>query len=353
MTIDEPSANEEETVGIVKNLAKAVAFCSALTLTGSSFAAQRPLEDVSLKVGLMSSPPFVIIGNTFQDLSGIDVDILRELQRRTGFKLENNRYYMTSFDKMIDLGAEGFLDICAGTISLSESRDKIFYQSVPILTSNIAIVSRVDSNVSSPADLRGKSIANIAGSTLAFELEPEIERTVTIDEFNSTFMSLYYVASGRTDVMFAEAPEAMCAINGWAKGKLKIANNIEGTESYMGYMFKKGSAHAAILNETLDQMREDGTVEKIIHKYLPNYKMPVELTPASVKLARQARANGQYVQASFTPPVKGTSPLHEESDTPVTVMTDLNLDASPVQPAAQSSTANQQNALNLDATPMT
>lgn len=339
-------------MGIVKNLARAVALCSALVVSSSAFAQHKPLEDVTLKVGLMSSPPFIIIGGSFEDTSGIDVDIIRELQRRTGFKLENDRFYLTNFDSMMELGREGFLDICAGTISLTESRDKIFYQSVPILTSNIAIVSRVDANISSPNDLRGKSIANLTGSELAFELNPEIERTVTINEFNSTFMSLYDVATGKSDVMLAEAPEAMGAINTWARGRLKIADNVEGTESYMGYMFKKDSAYSAILNETLDQMREDGTVEKIIHKYLPEYQMPVELTPASVKLARQARANGQYVKASFTPPVKGTSPLHQDVDTHTTVTTDLNLDASPVKPAGQKSSTNK-GVLNLDAAPMT
>lgn len=60
-------------------------------------------------------------------------------------------------------------------------------------------------------------------------------------------------------------------------------------------MFKKDSKYSYILNEYLDQMRADGTVQQIIHKHLPGYKLPPELQPYNVRLSRATGSNATAV----------------------------------------------------------
>lgn len=273
-----------------KALSQIVAGLSLFAMSTIACAQERlPLAGVTLKVGVASAPPFIIIGESFNDMTGIDIDILAELQRRTGFKLENDRLFLTSFGEMMDLGKEGYLDICAGTISINKARGEIFLQSVPLLNSHIVLVTSDSSNISSVNQLNGTSIAKIKGSSLSYELSSEVAATVTINDRPSTFMTLYEVASDGSDVMLAEAPEAMGAIETWGKGHLEIAEHIQGTDSYMGYMFKKNSPYSPVLNEYLDQMRADGTVAKIILKYLPNYPLSKDLLPESIQATRASK----------------------------------------------------------------
>ena len=42
-------------------------------------------------------------------------------------------------------------------------------------------------------------------------------------------------------------------------------------------------------------MRADGTVEQIIHKHLPGYKLPPELQPYNVRLSRATGSNATAV----------------------------------------------------------
>ena len=64
-------------------------------------------------------PSFVIVDNGFENVKGIDVDIARDLQKRTGFKLKNNRFDIMNFGELIDLATIGQIDIAGGGITLS------------------------------------------------------------------------------------------------------------------------------------------------------------------------------------------------------------------------------------------
>ena len=63
----------------------------------------KPLANEELVVAFSIAPPFVIVDTDFENVRGIDVDIARELQKRTGFKLKNNRFDIMNFGELIDL----------------------------------------------------------------------------------------------------------------------------------------------------------------------------------------------------------------------------------------------------------
>lgn len=41
-----------------------------------------------------------------------------------------------------------------------------------------------------------------------------------------------------------------------------------------------------MLYQTFEQMREDGTIEQIVHKYLPSYEFPEDLKPGAIAKAK-------------------------------------------------------------------
>lgn len=283
---------------IFKSVAKV---CTMLGLVASvSFmsvtqAQDLPLQGVKLEVGVAPTAPFVVVGASLQEITGIDIDIIKELQRRTGFEIANDRLHLANFSDLVEMGSTGQLDIATGAFTLSEERGKIFHQSVPTFRSHTVLVTNGSKGIKTINDMSSRTMANISGAKFPVKFDPNVERNMKIKNEHSVFMTFYAVYKGDADAMLIDAPMAHDAINTWAKGRLQIADDIEGTDSDIGMMFKKDSKYSYILNEYLDQMRADGTVEKIIHKYLPGYKLPPELQPNNVRLSRATGSNATAV----------------------------------------------------------
>ena len=252
-----------------------------------------PLEGYELDVGVSPAPPFVMIDSHFQDLAGIDVDIIRELQRRTGFKLKNNRFHIMGFGDLLDLAAKGKMDISGAGISLSAKREKIFTQSPATFRSHSVVVVPTSSTIKGRSDLPGKTLAAENGTDATDLVSEDMAALIDIKHEATTFMTFYSVAAGHSDALITEAPMAQEVVDDWARGKLKIAYHIPDSDNDMGLMFKKDTAASKVLYDTFVQMREDGTIQKIVHNYLPNYEFPDDLLPTSVRLAKQKQAKKQ------------------------------------------------------------
>lgn len=283
---------------ILKSVAKVcgiIGFAASVSLMNVAQAERLPLQGVELEVGVSPTAPFVVVGASLQDITGIDIDIIKELQRRTGFVLAHNRLHLANFSDLLEMGASGQLDIVTGAFSITADRAKIFHQSVPTFRTHTVLVTNGSKGIKSINDMGGRTMANVAGSKFPVAFDPKVERNMKVEDEHSVFMTFYAVYKGHADALLIDAPMAHDAINTWGKGRLQIADDIEGTESDMGMMFKKDSKYSYILNETLDQMRADGTVEKIIHKYLPGYKLPAELQPHNVRLSRSTGSDATAV----------------------------------------------------------
>lgn len=252
-----------------------------------------PLSGYELDIGLNHSPPFVIIDGPFHDLKGIDIDIIRELQRRTGFKIKRNRFHMMGFGNLMDLAAEGKMDIAAGGISITPNRAKIFTQSPGLFRSYQAVIVPTHSDIKSIDDLKGKIIAAETGTNSADILPPDIASTTTIHHEVTTFMTFYAVISGKANALVTEEPMAQALIDNWAKDKLKIVQRIDSSVSDFGYMMKQGSKVSQVLRDELLNMREDGTIANIVQKYLPHYEFPPEHYSYQMRLAAQANQEKQ------------------------------------------------------------
>lgn len=271
------------TVG--RKLCKIAVLAATLAMFGSAHASSLPLKGETLNVGLSPVPPFVQIDGQFTDLEGIDVDIIRDLQRRTGFSIKNNRFRIMSFGELLSLGEQGFMDISAAAISLNADRAQLFDQSPASFRSHSVIVVPSGSSIAHTNDLIGKTIAAEEGTDATDIVSEDLAHKIKISHELSTFMTFYSVVTGKSDALITEAPMAMGAVNNWAKGRLKIAYHIKGSENDIGIMFKKGTKASKILCETFQQMRDDGTIAKIVHKYLPDYQFPEDLQPKEHKLA--------------------------------------------------------------------
>lgn len=273
---------------LLKSFSKTLlSYCSIVGLLcfNPAQAQKLPLEGYVLDVGLSPIPPFVVINSQFTDVSGIDVDIIRELQRRTGFTLNNNRFHMMSLVDLIDGGKKGALDICASGLAINKSYNQHFTVSPTTYRSNYVVVVPAHSTITNRDDLVGKTIVAEDGTNPIALLPQNIASQVNVINQHTTFMTFYSVASGEADAMLAEEPMATDVVDDWAKGKLKVAYTVKNSYRNIGMLFKKGTYETKVLYETFEQMLSDGTIEQIIHKYAPDYDFPEDLKSQSSQLA--------------------------------------------------------------------
>lgn len=278
---------------LLKNLSTKIAVVAALASSIFMFIPAQayenksslPLQGQELDIGLNYAPPFVVIDGAFDNVKGIDVDIIKELQRRTGFTLNRGRFQIMSFGELMDLAGKGDLDLIAGVMSLNPARAQKFTQSPGLFRSYQVVVVPANSNIKTLDDLAGKTIAAQAGTNSSDILPAHIANSTKLHHEVTTFMTFYSVISGKAQALVTEEPMAQALIDNWAKGKLKILYRIDQSVSDFGYMMKKDTKISQVLHDELLKMREDGTIANIVQKYLPNYEFPSELYSKDMRIA--------------------------------------------------------------------
>ena len=223
-------------------------------------------------VAFSLAPPFVIVDTDFENVKGIDVDIARELQKRTGFKLKNNRFDIMNFGELIDLATRGEIDIAGGGITLNDDRAKKFNLLGPIVSSSsVAVVKDHQIKVNSIKDLQGHKVATEMGTTSADIIPPDSDIKVNLNANASLFMCFYSVATGQADSLIADAPIAYDYVKGWKEGNLKLAFALPDTISNLGLLTTKKPKVSAALQQAFNEMCQDGTVEKIVNSYFSDH----------------------------------------------------------------------------------
>lgn len=232
----------------------------------------KPLANEELVVAFSLAPPFVIVDNGFENVKGIDVDIARELQKRTGFKLKNNRFDIMNFGELIDLATRGEIDIAGGGITLNDDRAKKFNLLGPIVSSSsVVVVKDHQIKVNSIKDLQGHKVATEMGTTSADIIPPDSDIKVNLNANASLFMCFYSVATGQADSLIADAPIAYDYVKGWKEGNLKLAFALPDTISNLGLLTTKKPKVSAALQQAFNEMCQDGTVEKIVNSYFSDH----------------------------------------------------------------------------------
>lgn len=288
---------------MVKALGLSLAFaCGFTSLVGAgssvvNAAESLPLEGTALRVGMAITPPFVMVGNTFEDVRGIDYELIKELQRRTGFTIANDKIEILNFGQMMNLGAEGTLDIVTGGINLTAARAKLFEFSEPYYRAGVAVVGRRGANITSFQSLQNHKIAIVAG-TNAGDIMPK-GVSVSVLEVPSNFMAFYNVAYNNADVAIADIPLAQDFIDNLLGKNLEIKFVLPDSAGDMGLLFaKKHPEVNRILNQNFTAMIKDGTVAKIVSKFSSDAECNITLNRLKKDKAEKivANNNGDSVQ---------------------------------------------------------
>lgn len=205
-------------------------------------------------------PPMGFVGDDGQ-FTGFDLDLAKEVASRLGLEFVPQPINWDAKDMELD---SGNID-CIWNGFTMQGREDDYTWVGPYMANNQVFVVTGDSDIASKADLAGKAVEVQKDSSGLAALQGEAELSASfgsmteVADYNTALMDL---ESGACDAVCMDSIVAGYQIKSSGKD-MKILDDTLSAEEY-GIGFKKGEDELAkAVQDTLMEMKDDGTVAKI------------------------------------------------------------------------------------------
>ena len=255
-------------------LLAASAALGGLTACGGTDAKNRDLPQIL--IGSDTYPPYIYLNNDGTP-AGIDVEIATEAFRRMGYAA---RFEVIDWEQKTALVESGAIDCIWGCFSM-QGRETLYRWAGPYMVSRQVVAVNADSSIQSLSDLAGKTV--MVQSTSKPEgiflsgSDPRIPQTVEVFSIEDRSVQYAMLACGYVDAIAAHETAILQYMqdNNAAFRILEEPLLVTG----LGVAFAKNDSRGLDLqlNDTFAQMREDGTLERIVGKYLEHASQYLEV----------------------------------------------------------------------------
>lgn len=205
-------------------------------------------------------PPMGFVGDDGQ-FTGFDLDLAKEVASRLGLEFVPQPINWDAKDMELD---SGNID-CIWNGFTMQGREDAYTWVGPYMANNQVFVVNADSDIASKADLAGKAVEVQKDSSGLAALQDDAELSASfgsmteVADYNTALMDL---ESGACDAVCMDSIVAGYQIKSSGKD-MKILDDTLSAEEY-GIGFKKGEDELAkAVQDTLMEMKDDGTVAKI------------------------------------------------------------------------------------------
>ena len=255
-------------------LLAASAAVGSLTSCGGTNAKDSSLPQ--LIVGSDTYPPYIYLNNDGVP-AGIDVEIATEAFRRMGYAA---RFEPIDWEQKTDLVESGTIDCIWGCFSM-QGRETLYRWAGPYMVSRQVVAVNADSSIQSLSDLAGKTVMVQSTSKpegiFLSDSDPRIPQTVEVFSIEDRSVQYAMLACGYVDAIAAHET----AILQYMKDSNAAFRILEEPllVTGLGVAFAKNDSRGLDLqlNDTFAQMREDGTLERIVGKYLEHASQYLEV----------------------------------------------------------------------------
>ena len=278
----EETAAETEAAGKEATAqAEAVADEAAAADTAVAEAAPAAADRTELIVGFDAEyPPYGFKDEATGDYTGFDLELAQEVCNRRGWTLKKQPIDWNSKDMEINSGAVD----CLWNGMTYTGREEDYTWSNPYVDNSIVVAVSADSDIQTKADLAGKNVVAQSGSSALtaltndpgdgsndenLALAASFASLEEIADYNSAFMQM---DAGIYDAIAVDIGVAQFQLSS-NEGKYRILDEPISKEEY-AIAFAKGNTELRdMVQETLDEMAADGTVEKIAANYV-DFNLP-------------------------------------------------------------------------------
>ena len=249
---------------------------SALLLTGCAPSAASDSTLPTLTVGSDTYPPYVYMDNN-GDITGLDVEIAEEAFRRMGYRAE---FTTIDWEKKTDLVDSGEIDCIWGCFSMS-GREHDYQWAGPYAISRQVIAVDAGSDIYTMGDLAGKTIAvQSTGKPEDLFLHhriadiPEFGAIISLEDRGVQYAAL---DCGYVDAVAAHEMAILQYMEDYGAEFRILDKPLLVTGIGVAFSNNDNRGLAQRLTETFAQMRQDGTLQEILGRYLEHPETYLEV----------------------------------------------------------------------------
>ncbi|MGG0179204.1 transporter substrate-binding domain-containing protein [Gottfriedia acidiceleris] len=249
---------------------KIVGVLAASALSIGMLSACNKSDDKTLILGTSADyKPYEFIDTKNDKIVGFDVDLAKALGKKTGYTIKVKDI---DFNSLITAMNADKVDFIMAGMKKTPERAKNADFTEPYFTDQNEIVVNKDSNIKSVEDLKGKTVGVQAGSiqeTKAIEVSKKIG--FKVENRNRIPEMVEELKAGRFDAVVIEQSVASGYLNKLPEMQGELMQDFF-EQSGSAVALPKGSKLTPKFDKALKELKEDGTVDKLIKKWFGELK---------------------------------------------------------------------------------
>ncbi len=196
------------------------------------------------------------------DVIGIDADIAKAIADKMGLELKIEDM---EFDSIITAVSTGKADLGLAGMTVDPDRQKNVDFSDPYATGVQVIIVKEDSTIAKPDDLKGKKIG-VQLATTGDQYATDDYGKDSVVQYNKGSDAVMALTQGQVDAVIIDNEPAKSYVA--ANKGLKILDTEYVTENYAACIAKDNTGLTKAVNKALAELKADGTLQKIVDKYI-------------------------------------------------------------------------------------
>lgn len=208
-----------------------------------------------------SFPPYEYVDDNGK-IVGIDAEIAQAIADKLGMKLEIKDM---EFDSLIPAVKSKSIDLVLAGMTVTEERKQSVNFSDSYSTGVQVVIVKEGSDIKTVDDLKGKKIGVQAGTTGDAYCSDDFGEE-NVKQFSNGSLAVAALANGQVDCVVIDNEPAKNYVA--ANSGLKILDTEYVTEDYAIAISKDNDDLLKKVNDALKELKDDGTVGKIVGKYI-------------------------------------------------------------------------------------
>ena len=207
-------------------------------------------------------PPYEYVDEN-NEVAGIDADIAAAIAEKLGMELEITDM---AFDSLIPALQSDTIDIVLAGMTVDPERAEQVNFTDSYATGVQVIIVPEGSDIASPDDLEGKNIGVQTGTTGDLYCTDDYGQEF-VKQFDNGPIAVAALVNGQVDCVVIDNEPAKNYVA--ANQGLKILDTAYANEEYAAAIAKDNTELFEQVNAAIQELKEDGTIDSIIEKYIP------------------------------------------------------------------------------------
>lgn len=207
-------------------------------------------------------PPYEFV-NDEGKIVGIDAEIAEAIAEKLGMELEIKDM---EFDSLLTAVQSNTIDVALAGMTVTDERKLAVNFSETYATGVQVIIVNADSAIKTVDDLTGKKIGVQTGTTGDIYCTDEFGQE-NVKQYQNGALAVAALKNNQVDCVVIDNEPAKNFVK--ANEGLKILETEYAVEDYAAAISKENTELLEKFNKALSELKADGTVDRIIKKYIP------------------------------------------------------------------------------------